>query len=79
MKRYIRTFCLVMLAIAGLSACSDWTDTEIKDPADLTKTGRDAAYYERLKEYKASDHEVAFGWFGNWTGNGAKLIVVCQA
>lgn len=44
-----------------------------KGSGDLTKTDRDAAYYERLKEYKASDHEVAFGWFGNWTGNGAKL------
>ncbi len=73
MKNYIKTFCIAVLALAGFSACGDWTEAEIKDPTDLTKTDRDEAYYQRLKEYKASDHEVSFGWFGNWTGNGAKL------
>lgn len=73
MKRNIKAICLALLALAGMSSCSDWTDTEIKDPTDLTTTNRDAAYYQRLKAYKASDHAVAFGWFGNWTGNGAKL------
>lgn len=73
MKRYIKSICLSMLALAGLSACSDWTDTEIKDPAELTKTDRSEAYYQHLREYKKTDHAVAFGWFGNWTGNGAKL------
>ncbi len=73
MKRYIRTFCLMVMAITALTACSNWTETEIKDPADLVKTDRSTDYYQRLKAYKASDHAVAFGWFGNWTGNGTKL------
>ena len=27
--------------------------------------------YAALREYKASDHEIMFGWFGNWNGGGA--------
>ena len=54
-----------------MTACDDWLDTEIKDPANLTISNKDEAYYARLREYKKSDHPVAFGWYGNWTGTGA--------
>ncbi|MBR8708347.1 glycoside hydrolase family 18 [Bacteroides pyogenes] len=54
-----------------LTACNDWLDTEIKDPADLLVSNKSEEYYARLRQYKKSDHPVAFGWFGNWTGTGA--------
>ena len=71
MKNIIKS----LLAIAGatmlISACS--TDVEIKDPANLTDPARSEEYYAALREYKKTDHEVAFGWFGNWVGAGASL------
>ncbi|MGN1238328.1 MAG: glycoside hydrolase family 18, partial [Muribaculaceae bacterium] len=54
-----------------LTACS--TDAEIKDPENLTTPERSEAYYAALRAYKKTDHEVAFGWFGNWVGAGASL------
>ena len=54
----------------GFSACSDWTEAEAKDGADLTHTNKSEAYYAQLRDYKKTDHSVAFGWFGNWTGTG---------
>lgn len=61
---------LLVLPIA-LTACNDWVETEIKNPADLIMSNKTEDYYARLREYKKSDHPVAFGWFGNWTGTGA--------
>lgn len=50
--------------------CSDWTEAESKDYFEPpTKS-----YYEALRDYKKSDHEISFGWFGNWTGVGASLV-----
>lgn len=57
-------------AASIFTACSDWTETEIKDGAALTRSDRSEAYYAKLREYKKTDHPVAFGWFGNWTGTG---------
>lgn len=31
-------------------------------------------YYENLRAYKRSEHSVAFGWFGGWTGVGASMV-----
>lgn len=28
-------------------------------------------YYAALRAYKQTDHQVAFGWFGGWSGEGA--------
>lgn len=60
-------------ALTSLASCDDWTDTEIKNPADLTHSNKTEAYYQQLREYKKTDHQVAFGWFGNWTGTGLSL------
>ena len=64
--------CLAMATMA-LTACSDWTETEIKNPTDLTVTNKSDEYYAKLREYKNSDHPKAFGWFGNWTGEATML------
>lgn len=65
-------FYLVIVALfAGtLFSCSDWTDPDAKgfyqEPS--------GDYYESLRAYKKTDHPVAFGWFGNWTGKGASMV-----
>lgn len=71
MKRLF-TYILGLLGFSfALTACDDWLETEIKNPADLINSAKDDAYYERLRAYKNSDHPVAFGYYGNWTGTGA--------
>ena len=62
-----------IVSILSLSSCSDWTDMETKNPADLTANNRSEAYYAQLRNYKKSDHPVAFGWFGGWAGRSASL------
>ena len=68
----VRYIYIALVALLGgiFWGCSDWTEVESKDffnpPTD--------SYYEALREYKKSDHEISFGWFGNWTGVGASLV-----
>lgn len=73
MKNLFKTILLTAITTTAFTACSDWTETEPKNPTDLTTTNRSEAYYAQLRKYKATDHEVSFGWFGNWTGSGASL------
>ncbi len=44
------------------------------DPSEvdaLIARDKDIPYYQNLRRYKyESDHQVAFGWYGNWTGKG---------
>ncbi len=63
---------IVFIAILSFTCinCSDWTEPEAKD---FFETPKDT-YYEALRAYKKSDHQVAFGWFGNWTAVGASLV-----
>lgn len=70
MKKIFTYMFALAAALGSLASCSDWTDTEIKNPADLTHTNKSEAYYKQLRDYKKSEHEVAFGWFGNWVGAG---------
>ena len=70
MKNILKTFLLSACSVMALSSCSDWTDTEIKDPADLTKTNKSEAYYAQLREYKKSDHQA-----GSETGPVAALYL----
>ncbi|ERK40021.1 putative lipoprotein [Segatella baroniae F0067] len=73
MKKLYKKVLLTAGVILSMTACSDALDTEIKDPANLTVTNRSEAYYARLRDYKKSDHPVAMGWFGGWTGRSASL------
>lgn len=50
--------------------CSDWT---VPEANDYFKSPSDD-YYAALRAYKKTNHQVAFGWFGNWTGEGASLV-----
>ena len=61
------------LALTTLASCSKWTDMEIQHPVDLTKPGHDEAYYKALRDYKNSDHQIAFSFYSAWTGVGTNM------
>lgn len=74
MKKLLYAFILPILALClTFAACEDWTDVEPKHSENMMGSIFTDEYYEALRAYKASDHPVTFGWFGNWTGNGASL------
>ena len=61
------------LALTTLASCRKWTDMEIQHPVDLTKPGHDEAYYKALRDYKNSDHQIAFSYYSAWTGVGTNM------
>ena len=73
MKTILKSFLMFLGVTIAFSSCSDWTETEIKDPENLTDAQKTEKYYENLRAYKKTDHPVAFGWFGEWVGSGASL------
>ncbi|WP_092109787.1 glycoside hydrolase family 18 [Prevotella sp. KH2C16] len=73
MKNIFKSILFVIGAVMGMASCSDWTDMETQNPSDLTANIRSEAYYAQLRDYKKSDHPVAFGWFGGWAGRDASL------
>ena len=66
-----------MTLLAGLAllfSCEKQTTPEpvrIQYPDKQSPFPRDDAYYARLRAYKKTDHKLAFGWYGSWTGIGA--------
>lgn len=69
-KNYLLYFLLLALCTPIWVSCNDWTESEAKDYFE----GPSEEYYAALRAYKKSDHPKAFGWFGNWTGEGASLV-----
>ncbi len=68
----------------GISAvgCSDWTDNEreiTQHPEEQSPIIRDDAYYQALREYKKTNHKIAFGWYGSWTAVGASYQTRLQS
>lgn len=72
-NRTIRYFLLAAAAFLTLAACNEATETTPKYKENLLGTDKTPAYYEALRAYKKTDHQIAFGWYGNWTGIGASL------
>lgn len=69
-KIYSLYIVLLALVTTSMIGCSDWTDTEAKSfPEEMTSE----EYYEALRAYKKTPHSIAFGWFGNWTAEGAYM------
>lgn len=68
-KNYLLYFLLILPAVTMWIGCSEWTDAKSKDYFQ----GPTDEYYESLRAYKKSKHQVTFGWFGNWSGEGAAL------
>lgn len=74
MNKFIKYSISGIFTAILLAGCSDWTNPErvnIQIPEEQSPVVRDDAYYEALRNYKKTDHKIAFGWFGSWTGNGA--------
>ena len=69
-KNYLLYFLLLALSTPIWVSCNDWTESEAKDYFE----GPSEEYYAALRAYKKSDHPKTFGWFGNWTGEGASLV-----
>lgn len=65
----------ITLVSGILWGCSDWTEAEAEDFFEPMPS----SYYESLRAYKKSDHQIAFGWFGNWTGAGASQVNCMRA
>ncbi len=65
---------LAVVSVIALSACKQWTQPEPINKTDVNsypvKEKDMSHYYNSLKTYKASDHEVMMGWFGGWNGSG---------
>lgn len=66
------TLSIVFLCMAFI-ACEDAIEMEPKYKDDFLHSNKTPEYYQALREYKASDHSIAFGWYGNWSGVGASL------
>ena len=68
MKNIFRYSLCAIAFLASFTSCDKQNQPE---PLELQKPIiKDAAYYENLRAYKKSNHEVAFGWFGGWTASG---------
>lgn len=69
MKNTIKSIGLCFGLGLALQACDDWTDIENNVLQDLDDQHlKSEEYYENLRAYKKSDHQIAFGWFGFWDG-----------
>lgn len=64
----IRIYAIAAVLIAGLSSCSKWTSIEPYNPTDLTQNIKTAEYYENIRAYRESDHQISFGYFAGWSG-----------
>lgn len=69
----LKLFLLLVVGSAMLTACDSATELTPKYTEDYLNPNKSKEYYAALREYKKSDHAVAFGWYGNWTGTGASL------
>jgi len=68
---------LLAAALIASAACSKWNEPR---PLELQKPiVKDDAYYENLRAYKRSDHQVAFGWYGGWKGSGPSMKSVMSS
>lgn len=68
MKNIIKSVGLCLGLSVCLQACDDWTIPENEVIQNLEGTPKSEEYYENLRAYKKSDHQLAFGWFGFWNG-----------
>ena len=54
------------------AACEDWLIPESKQIQNLEDNSsmlpKTEEYWENLRAYRRSDHQLSFGWFGYWNG-----------
>lgn len=52
-----------MIVGGALASC----DTDIENTDIVKPTTYDTQYFQNLRDYKASDHQIAWGWFSDYT------------
>lgn len=67
MNKFFKNILFSVLSTIAFSAC----DTEIENIQIQRPIEHDETYYENLRAYKNSKHQIAFGWFGHWTAMGS--------
>lgn len=72
MKQIIQKIAWATCFVVSLTACDKWTDVENKEIQHVANnselTTKTEAYWENLRAYRRSEHQLAFGWFGYWSG-----------
>jgi hypothetical protein len=63
-KTKIKTLCSVFAMAGALYSCTDVENLEIQEPYTYSDQ-----YYENLRAYKASDHQISFMWFSDYTSS----------
>lgn len=66
MNKLIKLGCIALAGTLLFSCETDPEKLEIVKPYPKSDQ-----YYADLRDYKNSDHEIVFGWFGNWSATGA--------
>ena len=65
MRKLLKYCVLSLVVMLGYSCSNEIENIEIQTPYE-----RPAEYYENLRAYKKTKHELAFGWFGGWSAIG---------
>lgn len=72
MKKNIFRLILTLCVAAFFTSCEDWVLPEAEVYQDLEDNAslhpKTEEYWENLRAYKRSDHQISFGWFGYWNG-----------
>lgn len=67
----ILKYAAAVLAVLNIG-CSEWTDVEPSNPADLVSNIKTDEYYANLRAYKRSKHPITFGYF-SWAGTSSSM------
>ena len=63
-----------LLAALTMSSMMTACDTDIESIEIQKPLTYDDQYYQNLRDYKASDHEIAFGWFAQYGAQNSEAV-----
>ncbi|MGN1212231.1 MAG: glycoside hydrolase family 18, partial [Candidatus Cryptobacteroides sp.] len=66
--RNIKKYILPAAALLCALSCSKWLEVEPYRPTDLTGNDKTPEYYEALRAYRNTDHQICFGYYSGWNG-----------
>lgn len=69
MNKFIRNIGIAFGLVLCCIACEEQNEPEAKK-MQLPRVGTEE-YFANLRAYKKSNHQLAFGWLGNWTSFGS--------
>lgn len=72
MKRILFIICTLCFM---LQSC----DTDVENITVQTPPKGTPEYYENLRAYKKSEHQIVFGWFGGWKATGSSPVKYLDA